>query len=51
MLLNGHKASFESFDNFSILLKESNAFKLQLKGFLSISCDEQKYLLISLGTV
>ena len=27
MLLDGHKASF---DNFSILLKESNAFKLQL---------------------
>ena len=28
MLLDGHKASF---DNFSILLKESNPFKLQLK--------------------
>ena len=28
MLLDGHKASF---DNFSILLKENNAFKLQLK--------------------
>ena len=28
MLLNGHKASF---DNFSILLKENNSFKLQLK--------------------
>ena len=28
MLLDGHKASF---DKFSILLKESNAFKLQLK--------------------
>ena len=28
MLLDGHKASF---NNFSILLKESNPFKLQLK--------------------
>ena len=28
MLLNGHKASF---DNFSILLKENNSLKLQLK--------------------
>ena len=28
MLLDGHKASF---DNFSMLLKESNPFKLQLK--------------------
>ena len=28
MLLDGHKASF---DNFSVLLKERNAFKLHLK--------------------
>ena len=34
LLLDGHKASF---DNFSILLKESNAFKLQLKESLLIS--------------
>ena len=37
MLFNGHKASF---DNFSILLKESNPFKLQLKESLSISHDK-----------
>ena len=37
MLLDGHKASF---DNFSILLKESNPFKLQLKESLLISCDK-----------
>ena len=37
MLLDGHKASF---DNFSILLKKSNAFKLQLKTYLLISCDK-----------
>ena len=37
MLLDGHKANF---DNFSILLKESNAFKLQLKESLLISHDE-----------
>ena len=37
MLLDGHKASFE---NFSILLKESNAFKLQLKESLLISRDK-----------
>ena len=37
MLLDGHKASF---DNFSILLKENNAFKLQLKVSLLISRDK-----------
>ena len=37
MLLDGHKASF---DNFSILLKENNAFKLQLKESLLISRDK-----------
>ena len=37
MLLDGHKASF---DNFSILLKEKNAFKLQLKESLLISRDK-----------
>ena len=37
MLLDGHKASF---DNFSILLKESNSFKLQLKESLLISRDK-----------
>ena len=37
MLLDGHKASF---DNFSILLKESNPFKLQLKESLLVSCDK-----------
>ena len=37
MLLDGHKASF---DNFSILLKESNPFKLQLKESLLISRDK-----------
>ena len=37
MLLDGHKASF---DSFGILLKESNAFKLQLKESLLISCDK-----------
>ena len=37
ILLDGHKASF---DNFSILLKESNTFKLQLKESLLISRDK-----------
>ena len=37
MLLDGHKASF---DNFPILLKENNAFKLQLKESLLISRDK-----------
>ena len=37
MLLDGHNASL---DNFSILLKENNAFKLELKGSLLISCDK-----------
>ena len=37
MLLDGHKASF---DNFSILLKESNPFKLQLKESFLISRDK-----------
>ena len=37
MLLYGHKASF---DNFSILLKENNAFMLQLKESLLISRDK-----------
>ena len=37
MLLDGHKARF---DNFSILLKESNAFKLQLKESLLIARDK-----------
>ena len=37
MLSDGHKASF---DNFSILLKESNAFKLQLKESLLIARDK-----------
>ena len=37
MLLDGHKASF---DNFSILLKESNTFKLQLKEPLLTSHDK-----------
>ena len=37
MLLDGHKASF---DNFLILLKESNPFKLQLKESLLISRDK-----------
>ena len=37
MLLDGHKTSFE---NFSILLKESNAFKLRLKEYLLISRDK-----------
>ena len=37
ILLDGHKASF---DNFSILLKENNAFKLQLKESLLISRDK-----------
>ena len=37
MLLDGHKATF---DNFSILLKESNPFKLQLKESLLISRDK-----------
>ena len=48
VLLDGHK---DSFDNFSILLKESNAFKLQLKEFLFITDFNQKFLVISLGTV
>ena len=47
MLLDGHKASF---DNFSILLKESNSFKLQLKESF-LTSREQKYLLLSLRTV
>ena len=47
MLLDGHKASF---DNFLILLKESNLFKLQLKESL-LTSREQKYLLLSLRTV
>ena len=37
MLLDGYKASF---NNFSILLKESNPFKLQLKESLVISRDK-----------
>ena len=37
MLLDAHKASF---DNFSVLLKESNAFKLHLKESLLISRDK-----------
>ena len=37
ILLDGHKASF---DIFSILLKESNTFKLQLKESLLISRDK-----------
>ena len=37
MLLDGHKASF---NNFSILLKESNPFKLQFKESLLISHDK-----------
>ena len=37
MLLDGHKASF---DNFWVLLKESNEFKLQLKDSLLISRDK-----------
>ena len=37
MLLDGHKASF---DNFSIFLKESNPFKLQLKESSLISRDK-----------
>ena len=37
MLLDGHKASS---DNFLILLKENNAFKLQLKESLLISRDK-----------
>ena len=37
MLLDGHNASF---DNFSILLKESNAFKLEFKESLLISRDK-----------
>ena len=37
MLLDGHKANF---DNFLILLRESNPFKLQLKESLLISHDK-----------
>ena len=37
MLQDGHKVSF---DNFSILLKESNAFQLQLKESLLFSRDK-----------
>ena len=37
MLLDGHDTSF---DNFTILLKENNAFKLQLKESLLISRDK-----------
>ena len=44
ILLDGHKASF---DNFLIILKENNAFKLLLKESLLISRDKP----ISLGTV
>ena len=40
MLLNGHKTSF---DNFSTLLKENNAFILQLKESLLISRDKPIY--------
>ena len=47
MLLDGHKASF---DNFSILLKESNPFKLLLKESL-ISRDKPILNDLSLGTV
>ena len=51
MLLDSHKASF---DNFSILLKEGNPFKWQLKESLVISRDKpilNKNVLLSLGTV
>ena len=37
MLFEGHKSSF---DNFSILLKENNGLKLQLKELLLISRDK-----------
>ena len=37
MLLDGYKACF---DKFTIILKESNAFKLQLKEHLLISRDK-----------
>ena len=37
MLLDGHKVSF---DNFLILLEQSNPFKLQLKESLLISRDK-----------
>lgn len=37
VLLDGHKANF---DNFLIILRESNLFKLQLKGSLLISHDK-----------
>ena len=37
MLFEGHKSSF---DNFSILLKEDNGLKLQLKELLLISRDK-----------
>ena len=37
ILLDGYKTSF---DNFSILLKENNAFKLQLRESLLISRDK-----------
>ena len=37
MLFEGHSASF---DNFSILLKEANGFKLYLKDYLPISHDK-----------
>ena len=47
MLLDGHKVSF---DNFLILLEQSNPFKLQLKESLLISRDKlqlKESLLIS----
>ena len=50
-LVDDHKASF---DNFSILSKETNAFKLQLKDSLLISRDKpilNNFLLISVGTI
>ena len=37
VLLNGHKANF---DSFSMFLKENNSFKLQLKESLLIPRDE-----------
>ena len=41
MILDGHKDfDNKSFDNFSILLKESNPFKLRLKESLLISRDK-----------
>ena len=40
ILLNGHDASFE---DFTILLKESNRFQLHLKESLLIKCDKPKH--------